>query len=175
MTGRPRRRRHQPRGFSLVEVTVAIGITAFCLLAVVGLLPTGLKSIKSANEQAGAANVLGSIADALRNAASTDDAEYVATFGGKEFSYIVGGGNSSTEWENLSLTGAMDADGGSLRARLDILQAPSADPPLPGRAVVSVAWPAQASPAWAPDTQTWSKAEGFVTMGLQFLPAPRSE
>jgi len=43
-TGRNMRRGSSPAaGFSLVEVTLAIGIVAFAFIAVVGLIPTGLK------------------------------------------------------------------------------------------------------------------------------------
>jgi len=35
-------------GFSLVEVTVAIGIVAFALIAVIGLIPVGMKSARDA-------------------------------------------------------------------------------------------------------------------------------
>ncbi|MEN3371319.1 MAG: hypothetical protein V7609_3462 [Verrucomicrobiota bacterium] len=38
-------------GFSLVEVTLAIGVTAFCLLAVFGLLPIAQTSHQNASEQ----------------------------------------------------------------------------------------------------------------------------
>jgi uncharacterized protein (TIGR02598 family) len=37
-------------GFSLVEVTLAIGLIAFALLAVVGLLPIGIQSSKDAGD-----------------------------------------------------------------------------------------------------------------------------
>ena len=43
MTGRQ-------RGFSLVEVTLALGIAAFCLLVVVALLPAGILSIRDSAE-----------------------------------------------------------------------------------------------------------------------------
>ena len=36
------------RGFTLVEVTVALGIVSFALLGLVGLLPVGLQTFKSA-------------------------------------------------------------------------------------------------------------------------------
>jgi len=176
LTSPPGLRWARSPGFSLVEVTVAIGIMAFCLLAVVGLLPTGLKSIKNANEQAGAAAVLGGITEALRNASSINGIDYEATYGDKKFDYSVGGASSSTQWDQLTLNGQPpDTTEGRLRAQLDILQTPSADPPRPGRAVVSVAWPAVAGPTWNAAEQTWNKAEGAVTMGIQFTPAPPRE
>jgi uncharacterized protein (TIGR02598 family) len=42
----------RPRaGFSLIEVTIALGIAAFCLITVFGLLPIGLDSSQNAAEQ----------------------------------------------------------------------------------------------------------------------------
>jgi type II secretory pathway pseudopilin PulG len=38
-------------GFSLIEVTIALGIAAFCLITVFGLLPIGLDSSQNAAEQ----------------------------------------------------------------------------------------------------------------------------
>ena len=65
--------------FSLVEVTIAVGIVSFCLIAVLGLLPTGLKAVKNANEQAAAANALNAIADTLRTATSTNSRKVPAS------------------------------------------------------------------------------------------------
>jgi hypothetical protein len=53
-------------GFSLVEVTVALGICAFCLLAVYGLLPAGFKSGQTASEETAATNLLSLVAVDLR-------------------------------------------------------------------------------------------------------------
>lgn len=48
--------RHYPhdraRGFSLVEVTLAIGITAVALVSLMGMLPKGMKTLQRANDQA---------------------------------------------------------------------------------------------------------------------------
>ena len=54
------------RGFSLVEVVIAIGILSFCLLAIFGLLPVGLSSNKASVEQSGAANIATAIVADLR-------------------------------------------------------------------------------------------------------------
>lgn len=39
-------------GFSLVEVTLALGITAVALVSLMGMLPQGLKTLQRANDQA---------------------------------------------------------------------------------------------------------------------------
>jgi uncharacterized protein (TIGR02598 family) len=53
-------------GFSLIEVVLALGVAAFCLLAILGLLSTGLGSNQSAIEQTEAASIARSIAGDLR-------------------------------------------------------------------------------------------------------------
>lgn len=51
----PLRAVHQ--AFSLVEVSLAIGVMAFCLLALFALLPVGMRTNHAATEQTGAALV----------------------------------------------------------------------------------------------------------------------
>jgi type II secretory pathway pseudopilin PulG len=155
--------------FSLVEVTLALGIVSFSMLAVVGLLPVGLKSIKNANEQAGAANVVGGIADALRKASSLDGTTFTATFAGKPIIYnLSGNGSTSATWNNLDFSGTPNEAEKRLSAVLEILEMPTAT--KPGRAVISVAWPAQAVPEWTSSDKTWGKAEGSLTSSILFLP-----
>lgn len=168
--GAARRPTKQHHGFSLVEVTLAIGIVSFSLLAVVGLLPVGLKSMQNANEQAGASTVTTGISDALRRASSTDLSSYTASFADQQFGYTMDGAASSVVWDNLDLSGLSNGGEKRLLARLEILEPPTANPPQPGRAVVTVAWPAAANPSWNAETQTWSNAEGSMTVGFQFLP-----
>lgn len=54
-------------GFSLIEVVLAIGVIGFCLLAVVGLLPTGLNGQRSAQEQARATSAINMVASAVES------------------------------------------------------------------------------------------------------------
>ena len=49
---------------------MAIGIVSVALLAVVGLLPVGLQSVRNANELAGASLVMNRLADAVGNVGS---------------------------------------------------------------------------------------------------------
>ena len=58
-------------GFSLVEVTLALGIAAFCLLALFGLLPIGLSSNQAAVEQTTAAGVAMQLVSELREMPTT--------------------------------------------------------------------------------------------------------
>lgn len=49
-------RKSNDRAFSLVEVVLALGITSFVLVGLVGLLSTGLKSSRESEDQIQAAN-----------------------------------------------------------------------------------------------------------------------
>jgi uncharacterized protein (TIGR02598 family) len=52
--------------FSLVEVTFALGVAAFCLLVLLGLLPTGLKTQQSSIQQTTANAIISTIWSDLR-------------------------------------------------------------------------------------------------------------
>ena len=54
--------------FSLVEVTLALGVAAFCLIAVLGLLPVGLKTQQTAISQTTANALIAEIIADLRAA-----------------------------------------------------------------------------------------------------------
>lgn len=54
--------------FSLVEVTLALGVSAFCLITIFGLLPVGMKSNQTAIEQTIANGILSVVAADLRAA-----------------------------------------------------------------------------------------------------------
>jgi uncharacterized protein (TIGR02598 family) len=53
-------------GFSLVEVTLAMGIAAFCLLVIFALLPTGLNSNQTSIQQTEAASLAAALVADLR-------------------------------------------------------------------------------------------------------------
>ncbi len=63
--------KHRSRGssaFSLAEVTLALGVAAFCLIAVLGMLPVGLKTQQTSVQQTTASEIISEIADELRAA-----------------------------------------------------------------------------------------------------------
>lgn len=66
----------QPEGFSLVEVTMALGLVSFCLVAMLGLLPVGLKGAKTSSEQLTALQVLLSVENDYRAATTQSSTHY---------------------------------------------------------------------------------------------------
>jgi type II secretory pathway pseudopilin PulG len=52
--------------FSLVEVTLALGIAAFCLLVLLGLLPAGVKTQQNSIQQTTANQIISTIFSSLR-------------------------------------------------------------------------------------------------------------
>src|SRR5438128_356253 len=57
---------HRTTGFSLVEVTLALGVAAFCLLVLLGLLPAGVKTQQSSIQQTTANQIISQIFSFLR-------------------------------------------------------------------------------------------------------------
>jgi type II secretory pathway pseudopilin PulG len=158
-------------GFSLVEVTLSIGIISFALLAVVALLPVGLKTVKNSAEQAAGAAVLEAIGEALRHASTTNGTNYSVIFSGVTNSFTLGAAPPPAwPFENLSLEGVADATNRRVVARLQILQTPSASRLTPGRAMISVAWSAAGNPTFDNATGKWDRAEGSLSAPIQFLP-----
>lgn len=85
--------------FSLIEVTISIGIVAFALIAVVGLLPVGLSSQKQANEQATGVQALARISEALQGVHLKDGSNMflppvsdLGTASGPSTNYLQGNG-----------------------------------------------------------------------------------
>src|SRR5207302_1646544 len=53
-------------GFSLIEVVLALGVASFCLIAVLGMLPVGLKTQQGSVNQTKANAIISQIIDDLR-------------------------------------------------------------------------------------------------------------
>ena len=52
--------------FSLIEVTLALGVAAFCLIAVFGLMPIGVQTNRNATSQTAAASIIRTVVADLR-------------------------------------------------------------------------------------------------------------
>lgn len=159
-------------GFSLVEVTLALGIVSFCLVAIVGLLPVGLQTAKASREHAAAAASVEQIARALEGAVADENGVYRGVGVLDGLTWVSDGPEVTLgPLRNLSL-GGLPTD-----QRIDerlvayvVIDPPgrlgSGDPA--GSALVTVAWPNQAE--WNPSTSTWSNDRGSLTTRVIFLP-----
>ena len=87
---------HLTMGFSLVEVTLALGIAAFCLIALFGLLPLGIQTNQNSISQTAAASVLSSVVADLRATPKTSltSLQFEITFGTAEILYFDGEGRA---------------------------------------------------------------------------------
>jgi type II secretory pathway pseudopilin PulG len=77
--------------FSLVEVTLAIGVAAFCLLAVFGLMPIGVQTNRNATSQTAAANIMAAVIADLRATPKT-----AGTWTGTSSQFCIPLGTSTT-------------------------------------------------------------------------------
>jgi len=143
-------------GFSLVEVTLALGVAAISLIVLMGLLPTGLKTQQNSAEQTVANGVITEILGDLRadvrlppGQASKEDVNN----GGSGFGlhghwaqvrtpdvlYFTNEG----KWTGTLNAGSPTADA-ALRATITYLFPPSASTSV---AKIVVSWPPQVDPA----------------------------
>jgi uncharacterized protein (TIGR02598 family) len=69
--------------FSLVEVTLALGVAAFCLIAVFGLMPVGMQTNRNATSQTAATNIMAAVVADLRATPTfnTTSTQFGITFG----------------------------------------------------------------------------------------------
>ncbi len=89
---------NRPTAFSLVEITVALGIGAFCLIAVFGLLPIGVQTNRDASSQTAATAIVCNVIADMRSTpnAATTSAQYQITFGNSRTLYFDGSGHFDT-------------------------------------------------------------------------------
>jgi uncharacterized protein (TIGR02598 family) len=136
------RRRYRTAGFSLVEVTLALGIAAFCLIALFGLLPLGIQTNQGSISQTAAASLLSSVAADLRATPKTSltSLQYGIAFGTAKILYFDGEGQAIAP-KDASATP---------RYRVTIAFPPSpAGPFAPTFVSLKVSWPAPVDPATA--------------------------
>ena len=65
------KQRYAASAFSLVEVTLALGIAAFCLIAVFGLVPVAVLTNRNATSQTAATNIMAAVVADMRATPTT--------------------------------------------------------------------------------------------------------
>ena len=117
-------RKHKNSAFSLVEVTLALGVAAFCLLALFGLIPVSMQTNRNATNQTAATSIIAGVVADLRATptANSTSAQFGITFGTNATLYFDGAGQATTlpttnsryqlnvTWNNAPPTGLQYAD-----------------------------------------------------------------
>jgi Tfp pilus assembly protein PilV len=138
---------HTRSAFTLIEVTLSLGVTAFCLLSILGLLPVGLNSNQATIEQTAGANILTTVAADLRSTPNP------APKGSAQSSLVFGipipaiGSTPSTTPTKLYIGegGQLTTDQRVARYQLNVwMTAPATGSAAATSARVLVTWPAQA-------------------------------
>jgi len=100
------------KAFSLIEVVIALGIFAFCIVGIVGLLPIAANSVKSVSQETNANNIAESIAGMWQVVPSTNT--NVANSNFPMTNLYIGASNLSTNYFN-EFGQQTDPSGASLR------------------------------------------------------------
>lgn len=155
-------------GFSLVEVAIAIGLTAFALLAVFALLPVGFTSIKSSSDRRAAASALRTIqARVLAAPAVFTDGRYVVKLPGVAGGQWEIGGGVAGPWRiGLNEGGHFETSSEQQSMAAIVTITPPGSLVQAGVANIKIAWPALAQ--WT--TQGWTNAQGSTEASFHFVP-----
>ena len=94
-----KRSAHATDAFSMVEMVVALGVAAFCLIAVFGLMPVGVQTNQRSISQTAATSILSSVIADMRATprAVPVSTQYQITFGTARTLYFDGAGACSTD------------------------------------------------------------------------------
>ena len=83
--------------FSLVEVTLALGVAAFCLIALFGLIPVSVQTNRNASSQTSATSIIAGVVADLRATptANPTSSQFGITFGNNATLYFDDAGQVS--------------------------------------------------------------------------------
>ena len=154
--------------FSLVEIVIALGVAAFCLLAVMGMLPIGLKTQQASVKQTTANSIISQIEGKLRAATRVPPGQEDRTDSKWLLHPHTGGGPWDSEPDVLYFTNEGNSVGSALttdsiyRATINYYAPP--DPAYTtSLADITVSWPPQFDPS-NPTSALAGKVETFVAI-----------
>jgi Tfp pilus assembly protein PilV len=139
--------------FSLVELTLALGVAAFCLIGVFGLMPAGVQTNRNATSQTRATNIMAAVVADLRATPKSP-----SSWNGTSSQFCISLGTSTTLYFDREgrcsgdLAGSTSPCGVSWNPALQTRYQLNITFPSTGNltyAELKVTWPAAADPATA--------------------------
>lgn len=131
------------QAFSLVEVTLALGIISFGLIAIMGLVPKGLGIVKESADEAAALNILSAVSSDLQCVGSNTTASVSYQIPVQSVNSGKGYFDSDGNWLGNSATVSSDVPSDAVYALSWTIQARSLQ--SPPAAFLSISWPAKAT------------------------------
>jgi Tfp pilus assembly protein PilV len=141
--------------FSLIELTLALGIAAFCLISVFGLVPVAVLTNRNATSQTGATNMVAAVVSDLRAApkANSWSYQFAITFGTNATRYFDSQGQCSCDGAGVQKPNPLAGDC-SL----------SWSPALQPRYRLTITWSGSSSLRYADLKATWPAAADPTTI-----------
>jgi uncharacterized protein (TIGR02598 family) len=135
--------------FSLVEVTLALGVAAFCLIAVFGLMPVGVQTNRNATSQTRATNIMAAVMADLRatSRANTTSSQFAIMFGTAKTLYFNSEGEASCDLAGSQKADCASAWSPAIQTRYRLTVTFPTSPTGLSYADLRVTWPAPADPA----------------------------
>jgi type II secretory pathway pseudopilin PulG len=135
--------------FSLVEVTLALGIAAFCLIAVFGIMPVGVQTNRNATSQTAATNIIAAVVADIRATpkSTATSAQYAINIPTDPTSPADPPPCTGTQTLYLTGEGQIDATNARYRVVITFVRNPTATSTTGATyARLKVSWPALADP-----------------------------
>src|SRR5262245_7349404 len=150
--------------FSLSELTLALGVAAFCLIAVFGLVPVGVQTNRNATSQTTATNILSSVVSDIRASpkGSTGTTKYRIRRTKGQNSWVCFDRQGQPDGPALGGLTAPPCRSSTSRYRLYVKIYPTTTQPPPlapycaNYAALKLVWPAAADPLSATVTPSGS-------------------
>ena len=145
----------QTAAFSLAEVAIALGVAAFCLVAVLGMLPVGLKTQQASVNQTVANAIMSQIVDDLRADVRLPPGQAKKAEG--DWASLNGHWQSVAVPDTLFFTNDGNQNGYGQGS------APAAPPDAVFRATITYLFPPTATTSIAKITVSWPAAQTDLT------------
>lgn len=160
-------------GFSLVEACMAIGLVAFCLVALLGLFQIGLSQERQAVDQVRATHILAAVSDEFRGLGRLPDGSSSTQTQGVRYKLQLPSSGASVLQPSASLK--VDEQGEIATANEAYVIHYWITPPsitqgiyAPYKLRVIVAWPGSASIKGAVEAPELKNIRGYVETTLEF-------
>ena len=153
--------------FSLIELTLALGVAAFCLIAIFGLVPVAALTNRNATSQSAATNIMAAVVSDLRVApkANSWSYQFAIPFGTNGTRYFDSQGQCSCDTAGMQKPNPLAGDcslswSPALQPRYRLTITWSGSSSLRS-ADLKATWPAAADPTTIPPTGSTEMLTAF--------------